>query len=70
MSVIKGTKDRKNFQIVTGTKDAFNFPTAGELRKLRCKKCGELAVQMADGRGGFQTQCPNCGAIYKNVVLD
>ena len=69
-NVIRGTKDRRKFQVVTGTKDASNFPTAGETRKMRCKKCGELAVQMTDGKGGFQTQCPNCGSVYKNVVLD
>jgi uncharacterized C2H2 Zn-finger protein len=70
MAVIRGTKDRKNFAVVTGTKDPANFPSAGETRKLRCRRCGEIAVQMADGKGGFQTQCPNCGAVYKATRLD
>lgn len=69
-NVIRGTKDRKNFQVVTGTKDAANFPTAGETRKMRCKKCGELAVQMPDGKGGLHLQCPNCNSVYKSTALD
>ena len=51
--VIKGTKDRKNFQIVKGPSDT---------RQIRCtnKKCNNLAIQVHDGRGGHVYECTTC----------
>jgi uncharacterized OB-fold protein len=70
MSVIKGTKDAKTMEVVKGTKDSFNFRGSDEVRKLRCKKCGELALPAPDGKGGMQMQCFNCGTIFKSTALD
>lgn len=69
MAVISGTKDAKTLSVVTGTKDAFNFRGSSEVRKLRCKQCGEQALPAPDGKGEMQMQCPNCGTIYKSTAL-
>lgn len=56
--VVKGTKDRKGFQVVKGANDT---------RALRCKnpKCGNVAVQVPDGKGGHTYRCQTCGSNFK-----
>jgi len=54
MSVIKGTKDKRSYQVVKGPKDA---------RQVRCPRCKELASQVPDGKGGYVYACP-CGARF------
>lgn len=54
--VIKGTKDRKQYQIIKGTPDQ---------RELRCPKCKNVATQVPDGKGGFVCTCPSCGTKFK-----
>ncbi len=51
--VIKGTKDRKEFRVIKGSKDT---------RQVRCK-CGGLAIQVPDGKGGFVYSC-QCGRKF------
>jgi len=53
--VIKGTRDRKKYQVVKGQTDA---------RQVRCTKCKELASQVPDGKGGFVYKCPSCGTQF------
>ena len=56
--VIKGTKDRKNYQVIKG--DADN-------RAIRCtnQKCRNVAVQVPDGKGGTIYQCSTCQQKFK-----
>ncbi len=58
--VIKGTKDRKQFQIVKGV---------GDTRAIRCKKCGNVASQAPDGKGGMVYKCTTCAATFQFVKL-
>lgn len=48
MSVIKGTKDKKQYQVLKGPSDT---------RQVRCKRCGNYASQVPDGQGGAIYQC-------------
>ena len=58
--VIKGTKDRKQFQVVRGAQDT---------RAIRCKKCGNVATQVPDGKGGVLYQCNTCQAKFNFTKL-
>lgn len=59
--VIKGTSDRKNFQVIKGSSDT---------REIRCTSCkGGVAKQVPDGKGGFICQCGTCGAKFKFTKL-
>ena len=53
--VIKGSKDRKAYQVIKGPSDT---------RQIRCPKCKETASQTPDGKGGFLCTCPGCGAKF------
>lgn len=58
--VIKGTKDRRNYQVIRGTSDQ---------REIRCTKCKGVATQVPDGKGGFLCRCKTCGAQFKFTSL-
>jgi DNA-directed RNA polymerase subunit RPC12/RpoP len=60
MPVIRGTGDARKLRVERGHQDT---------RKLRCKKCGELAVAMSDGKGGTVQRCTGCGAEYKSTSI-
>lgn len=55
--VIKGTKDRKQFQVIKGSSDT---------REIRCTdpKCKNVAKQVPDGKGGQKYQCLACGTVF------
>lgn len=52
---IKGTKDRKRFQVIKGSSDT---------REIRCNKCRGVAKQVPDGKGGFVCKCQICGTSF------
>lgn len=55
--VIKGTKDRKNYEVIKGSSDT---------REIRCTnpKCKNVAKQVPDGKGGFKYQCLSCHSVF------
>lgn len=53
--VIKGTKDKKRYEIIKGTRDQ---------RELRCPKCRNVAIQTPDGKGGTICVCSTCNAKF------
>lgn len=60
--VIKGTKDRKQFQVVKG---------AADTRAIRCtnQKCKNVAMQVPDGKGGNTYKCLCCGTTFNFTKL-
>ena len=60
--VVKGTKDKKKYQVLKGPSDT---------RQLRCTKqtCKNLVVQVPDGKGGFVYECPVCKARYSFLTI-
>jgi hypothetical protein len=60
--VIKGTKDRKRFQVLKGQADT---------RQIRCtnQKCRNIAVQVPDSKGGFVYRCQTCGREFSFMQL-
>jgi hypothetical protein len=61
MAVIKGTKDRKQYQVLRGITDT---------RKIRCKRCQGLALEVPDGKGGKILKCSQCDLEFKSISLD
>lgn len=56
MAVKQGTKDiKKPYQVVKST---------GDVRKIRCQGCGNMAVRTPDGKGGSIWKCFSCGATF------
>ena len=60
MSVIKGTKDLKNFHVLKGQSDT---------RQIRCTKCNDIATQVPDGKGGFVYKCGACLTQFKMTQI-
>jgi hypothetical protein len=54
--VIKGTKDKKRYEIIKGSPDQ---------REIRCTKCRSIATQVPDGKGGFICRCTSCGSTFR-----
>lgn len=60
--IIKGTKDRKRYQVIKGSQDT---------REIRCTnpKCKNVVRQVPDGRGGFTYKCSSCQATYNFLKI-
>jgi hypothetical protein len=60
--VLRGTKDRKTFQVIKGSSDT---------REIRCtdQKCKNVAKQVPDGKGGTKYQCLSCGTVFTHTRI-
>lgn len=55
--VISGTGQVRTFKVIKGSSDT---------REMRCTnpKCGNVALQVPDGKGGTIYKCITCGTKY------
>jgi hypothetical protein len=67
---ISGTKDLRRAQ-ASGkmASDSRVVKGSPDPRQLRCKKCGNLATNRPDGKGGYALICGFCGARYGSTMI-
>jgi hypothetical protein len=67
---IAGTKDLRRAQ-ASGkmAPDARVVKGAADPRQFRCKKCGNLATNKSDGKGGSVLKCTFCGTEYRATLI-
>lgn len=57
-------------RVIEGTGQKFQvLKSTGGVRKLRCTRCGDMAIEMPDGKGGTVVECPRCHLQVKTVKL-
>jgi len=61
--VIRGTGDAKKRVSVIKTTGT------GDIRQIRCQKCGELAIATPNARGGVDCRCPNCQTVWISTTI-